>query len=372
MNEMTPIDLRTMEVNVARCRVVLSLAAILVVYLDPEAPLVARWIPFASGPYTMDPRLFAVMATHVAYSVGVYLALRHRDMPAAFAARTVWADVLFGVVIATLTQGVTGPSYAFFAFAVMASALRGGLRQALLVTAADLALYVALHLLVTGGRPDLFIMRPVYLAITGYLVSYLGQQRLRLEERMRALEASAERHRIGRDLHDGYAQSLAGVTLRLEAARRLLATGAVADVTADLTELQASVLHEYDELRRYARALAGMDGAPAADGGDRATRVRVDVQLAASLSLVDQVLAIVREALSNVARHARATTASVAIRQDAAGVRVAIDDDGVGLPAGATPWSIASRVKELGGRLEIAADGRAGAHVAIVLPPPAG
>src|SRR5947207_781227 len=79
---------------------------------------------------------------------------------------------------------------------------------------------------VAGGRLDLFIRRPVYLAITGYLVSYLGQQRQQLEERMRVLEASAERMRIGRDLHDGYAQALAGVTLRLEATRRLLSTGA--------------------------------------------------------------------------------------------------------------------------------------------------
>ncbi len=33
------------EYNIARCRVVLSLAAILVVYIDPETPLLARWTP---------------------------------------------------------------------------------------------------------------------------------------------------------------------------------------------------------------------------------------------------------------------------------------------------------------------------------------
>jgi signal transduction histidine kinase len=365
---MTPIDLRTMEVNVARGRVVLSLAATLVVYLDPEVPLVARWIPFTSGPYTMDPRLIVVMAAHIAYSTAVYLALRYREMPEAFAERTVWADVLFGVVIATMTQGVTGPSYAFFAFAVMASALRGGLRQALVVTAVDLVLYVVLHLFVTGGRLDLFIMRPVYLAITGYLVSYLGQQRQQLEERMRVLEASAERMRIGRDLHDGYAQALAGVTLRLEATRRLLSTGAVAQATEHLTDLQAGVTREYDELRRYVRSLAGVTNASSAGESDRATNVQVHIDMAASLALVDQVLAIAREGLSNVGRHARAGSATVAIRQEAATVHVTIDDDGVGLPADATPWSIASRVKELGGRLQIAADGRPGAHVAIALP----
>lgn len=72
---MTTTGLSHMEYNIARCRVVLSLAAILVVYIDPEEPLLSHWIPFTSGPLTMDARLFVVMAAHLAYSVSIYLAL---------------------------------------------------------------------------------------------------------------------------------------------------------------------------------------------------------------------------------------------------------------------------------------------------------
>ena len=110
--------LEQMEHNIARCRVVLSLAAILVVYIDPETPLLARWIPFVSGRFTMDPRLVIIMATHLTYSVVLYVGLGRRLFPAHLATLTTWADVLFGVAIATMTEGVTGPGYPFFAFAV--------------------------------------------------------------------------------------------------------------------------------------------------------------------------------------------------------------------------------------------------------------
>jgi hypothetical protein len=42
--------LEQMEHNIARCRVVLSIAASVVIYIDVETPLLARWFPFVSGP----------------------------------------------------------------------------------------------------------------------------------------------------------------------------------------------------------------------------------------------------------------------------------------------------------------------------------
>jgi signal transduction histidine kinase len=363
----TPIELRPMERNIAWCRVVLSLAAIMVVYIDPETPLLARWIPFVSGRFTMDPRLFVVMAAHVVYSVAIYLALRRDWLPPALVARTVWADVLFGVAIATMTEGVTGPSYPFFAFAVVASGLRSGLRHAMLVTAVNLGLYLCLILVSTRGSADVYIMRPVYLGITGYLVSYLGQQRLELQEQMRHLEVAEQRHRIARDLHDGYAQALAGITLRLEGSRRLLRAMAVDEVLTDLTDLQESVNREYDDLRRYARSLAGVEVTPTSSEADHATRLRMSAEVSGSVALLDHVLSIAREGLHNVRRHARAKSARIDIRGDESQVRINFDDDGVGL-GGNVPWSITSRVKEIGGRIEIVDDQRPGAHVLITLP----
>jgi signal transduction histidine kinase len=162
----------------------------------------------------------------------------------------VWVDVGFAVVIAMMTEGLTSPSYPFFAFAVLTAGLRSGLRQAMLVTTVNLILYLCLIVVTMRRGADVYIMRPVYLGITGYLVGYLGQQSLELQARMRQLEVDAQRTRIARELHDGYAQALAGITLRLEGTRRLLRSDASGEALQELTELQDSVNREYDELRR--------------------------------------------------------------------------------------------------------------------------
>jgi signal transduction histidine kinase len=70
-----------------------------------------------------------------------------------------------------------------------------------------------------------------------------------------------------------------------------------------------------------------------------------------------------------VRRHANA--ASAAIRVEGAGdeLTITIDDDGRGfLDAQERPWFIASRVRELGGILNVVRDARPGAHLEIVLP----
>ncbi|MBY0274250.1 hypothetical protein K2Z84_02825 [Candidatus Binatia bacterium] len=225
---MAPTGLVNEEHDVARCRVMLSLAAIVVVYVDPGEPLITRWFNLASGPFTIDPRIFLIMATHLTYSVLVLLGIG-RFFPVRLAHYTAWIDLLFAVAITSMTHGVTGPSYPFFAFAIVTRALRGGLHQAAMLTTASLVFYLAVGLLTQAGGADVLIMRPLYLAISGYVVGYLGQQRLDLQTDMRQLAVAEQRHRIGRELHDGYAQALAGINLRLEGAVRRLRAGSADD-----------------------------------------------------------------------------------------------------------------------------------------------
>jgi signal transduction histidine kinase len=276
--------------------------------------------------------------------------------------------VAFAVVIATMTEGLTSPSYPFFAFAVLTAGIRSGLRQAMLVTSVNLVLYLCLIVITMRRGADVYIMRPLYLAITGYLVGYLGQRSLELQEQMRRLEVDAQRHRIGRDLHDGYAQALAGITLRLEGTRRLLRSDAVGDALTELTDLQDSVRRDYDELRRYARSLAGLEATHATAGEGEAIRLTLRAEITASAALLEHVLGIAREGLLNVRRHAHATAAKIHIRGDDAQVHIDIDDDGVGFADERPPWTMASRVNDMGGRLRVEGDGRRGAHVSITLP----
>jgi signal transduction histidine kinase len=251
---------------------------------------------------------------------------------------------------------------------VLAAGFRGGLRPTLRVTAVGVAVYVSLILVTRPDGMAFYVMRPAYLTITGYLVGYLGEQRRRVEARLREVEAASQRERIARSLHDDYVQALAGVNVRLATCRELLRRGASGQALAELTELQAGVNREHDELRTYIRSLLDVGAATKPRVFEERTRFTVRAAFDGSLPVVEHVLQVMLEGARNVARHARASAA--AIRVDAAGgkVVVAIDDDGVGFPpGGARPWSIASRAAELGGTVRVSGPDRPGGHVEIEL-----
>jgi len=59
----------------------------------------------------------------------------------------------------------------------------------------------------------------------------------------------------------------------------------------------------------------------------------------------------------------------ITVDANAERVRITIDDDGIGFPAGATPpWSIASRAAELGGAVNLGGGDRPGGHLEVELP----
>ena len=61
------------ERHIARCRMILSVAGFVAVYVDPTPPTLTRWLPLTGGPFTLDPHAFAVMLAYLAYSATVYL-----------------------------------------------------------------------------------------------------------------------------------------------------------------------------------------------------------------------------------------------------------------------------------------------------------
>jgi len=200
------------------------------------------------------------------------------------------------------------------------------------------------------------------------MVGYLGQQRIELQAELRQLQAAEERHRIARDLHDGFVQALAAINLRIEGCRRSLANDDAADAMSELTELQDSVNREYDALRTYMRALAGIPASPMKNASAGSTRFLLDAHISGSIDLVDHVLQIAREGISNIRRHAAAASARIDIRTQDSQLRISIEDDSVGFANDTVPWSIVSRVKEMGGSVDVSADRRAGAQLSILLP----
>ena len=355
---MNPTSL-DMERSISRCRVFLSLVTSFVLVVDPTA----------GGAFYHGPYWRAVFVAHLLYSLAL-LAAGHRSSSKRLAQIATCGDVLFAAAVAIATEGTTSPFYLFFAFAVLTVGLRSGFHPALLVTAVSVGLYVALIIFLAPPDEHLYLLaRAAYIAITGYLVGYFGEQRLRQEVRIRQLEASAERERIARSLHDGYAQALSGVNLRLESCRELFRRGRETDALAELTELQAGVNREHDQLRSYIRSLVDLEKCATATDAEAPTRVSVDARFAGSPDFIEHVLLIMLEGARNVRRHAQAATAAIVARTSGEALEITIDDDGVGFPADVDPsWSIASRVAECRGRLAVPRDGRAGGHLLVQLP----
>src|SRR5262249_48331030 len=155
----------------------LSLVAILAVYFDPTEPTLTRWLPMTGGFMMVNRYWVTVLVTHLMYSLTLFF-LQNRPLvsPARLASIATFGDVLFAAAIALVTQGTTSPFYSFFAFAVLAAGLRSGLRAALAVTGFSVALYVTLIFTSAPSNEAFYIvMRAAYIAITGYLVGYLGQ-----------------------------------------------------------------------------------------------------------------------------------------------------------------------------------------------------
>jgi len=154
--------------------------------------------------------------------------------------------------------------------------------------------------------------------------------------------ADAERRRIERDLHDGAQQRLVSLAMNLGMARERFA-GAPEPVRRAIAGAHDEAVLALSELREFIRGLhpavlndRGLDAALSglAARAPLPVRLRVDVPRPASPSVEAVAYFIVSEALTNVAKHAGATRAEVAVVRDGDVLRVAVTDDGSG---GAVP-----------------------------------
>ncbi len=359
-----------LEANIARGRIVLSLVTLIAVFADPTTPHLAAWLHVTSGPFAIDAHLLGILCVHLAYAAALFLAIRRGvDIDYLTVFSTI-LDVIFAVVVTLFTEGPTTPSFVFFAFVIVAVGCRSDFRATAITTGVCTLIYLMLIALLTPGDWHLYVMRPAYLAITGYLVGFLGQERVTFEEHIRELETEAERQNIARFLHDGYAQGLAGINLRLETCRTLLQNDRAAAALEEVTELQRGVAREFDDVRAYIRSLAAVATTPARESAPLADpRCHIRAVVTARASLLEPTLQIMLEGLRNMRKHARAQSATIDVAEDRNHVRITIRDDGIGFGAQPTPpWSIASRVAECGGRLAIASAEEKGAHLEIELP----
>jgi signal transduction histidine kinase len=212
-------------------------------------------------------------------------------------------------------------------------------------------------------------------------------EQARLQRQVHRLETLEDRERIARELHDGTVQALFTVGLGLqgtaslvgepEAARRIQAAVEELDrVIRDLRNyifgLEPGVLAQ----RQLDQALEEMVEEFQHRTGV-VTIAEIDPAAAAALAQdAAEVVQLVREALSNVSRHAGAATCRVSLHRDPAAdvVRLEIDDDGRGFDqevakgTGRGLGNLRARTARLGGRAEIVSVPGEGTTVRIAIP----
>jgi signal transduction histidine kinase len=189
--------------------------------------------------------------------------------------------------------------------------------------------------------------------------------------------ADEERRRVVRDLHDGAQQHLVHTIVMLKLALRALGKGDDGATTRVAEALaQAEVANR--ELRELAHGILPRvltrDGLPAAvEALTSRVPVPVDVDVVAE-RLAPGVEAtayfVIAEALTNVAKHARARRAAVTARTDRGRLRVEVRDDGVGSaqPDGTGLVGLADRVAVLQGELRVESPAGGGTVVAATVP----
>ncbi|MEU6982051.1 GAF domain-containing protein [Streptomyces sp. NPDC046324] len=218
--------------------------------------------------------------------------------------------------------------------------------------------------------------RPLFTAaeVTA-LPGFAGQAALALElaDRRRDAEQVSlleDRDRIARDLHDLAIQRLFATGMTLQSARRFVEhpeavdrlTRAIEDLDATIKIIRSTIfgLREHDtpgaapKLRN--RVVKVVDSAAATLGFTPALRMEGLLDTDVPPGAAEEVLAVLGEALTNVARHARASRAEVSVVVEDAVLAVTVSDDGIGISQGGSRSglrNLSERAERLGGTLSV-------------------
>ncbi|KRE88455.1 histidine kinase [Frateuria sp. Soil773] len=319
-----------------------------------------------------------LLLTFTSYPVFLLLFARLQLAPRRTAYRYAWAmaALSFGL-LHWYTSSLTYFVYACVMVNLSSQPLRARLLQLALLNALLLALGT------WAGYPVaiLLIMLFMVLVISAItLVERVYHEKdaaLRLsQDEVRRLAVLAERERIGRDLHDLLGHTLSLVTLKSELARKL----ALADpprAQREMEEVERVSRHALAEVRAAvtgmrrsdlaaelvsARLMLEASGIAFEADAPATCELRPDAE--ASLALV------LREAVTNIHRHARATAARVDFSSNPESFHMRISDNGRGgLAAHGNGISgMRERVRALGGTLAIDSPARRGTTLDIAVP----
>jgi two-component system sensor histidine kinase DesK len=272
-----------------------------------------------------------------------------------------------------------GTTYIIFACAYLA--FDGTVRQALAAIASVLVLFALEAILLDWPWQVISMMAAIAASVGGgnvaFRVTWKQEAALRLShDEVRRLAATAERERIGRDLHDLLGHTLSLITLKLELSRKLIDRDPAA-ARREIAEAEKVARHALAEVR------SAVTGIRAADLTAELAAARLLLESSSvsleyapppelPLELARPLALVLREAVTNIARHAGATHAGVVFEVGRDELALRITDNGRGgiEECGNGLSGMGERVRALRGRLEIASPPRGGTRIEVTVPLP--
>jgi two-component system, NarL family, sensor histidine kinase DesK len=285
-----------------------------------------------------DSFLWVILPTLISVPIFVYLHLctYFYGGPAEVRLRYILGEYLLGYTLAFFNLGALG--YLIFAFFVTAFSLQ--LRHARLVIFSAIALFALESWFITHSWQAVasVLLPGVLLGLSALYTAYTGRQKMELrrsnEEVMR-LATLAERERIGRDLHDLLGHTLSVVALKSELARKLIDR----DIDAARNEITEVERVARDALSQVRTAVSGIRStalpaeivAATALLEAQGLKVKCETENVKLPHERETALALsLREAATNIRRHAQAKGVTIRVRKEPAAVIVEVADDGRG------------------------------------------
>jgi signal transduction histidine kinase len=213
-----------------------------------------------------------------------------------------------------------------------------------------------------------------------------GINSIRMGQELRDRAVDEDRDRIARDVHDSIIQNLFAVGLGLQARSvvednpvlRTVLDDASTAIDASITELRRLIYDLHDD--PPTRGSLAQDVHELVERLARPYVAPVEVSVSGDIppldvSLIDDVLQIVREAVSNALRHSSATAITVSLTTDDRSLLFVIADNGHGFNVARTTWGLGltnmrTRARQAGGEVVIDSNHARGTLVETRIPLP--
>lgn len=211
-----------------------------------------------------------------------------------------------------------------------------------------------------------------------------------LHQQVASLAVAQERLRIAHEMHDGLAQVLGYVNTKVQAATEYLRRDKTGEAMTQLRELAVSAREAYGDVREAIvdlRTLPELNRSFAdvlteyinrwKEQTGISTHLTIDGELAIPAGAELQLVRIVQESLTNVRKHAKATTATISIARRDGSLLLTITDDGIGFNTGTRGRSdfprfglstMRERAESIGGKLQIDSTPGQGTTVKLEVP----